>query len=260
MNEIIALRCFQPVYILLDSMFLLLLAGLLIWKKKYMTFLVGVLFGFVYLAVDYGCFHLLHHSRHITEGYSLFWVLVWMSMSYGFTNFTWIWLALSKDKHLKEWTLLILLWWFVCPMLAASLGHAEVPITISRTTTEYHSGMAVFLFISYLAVIIWNMMQPKEEWKFSIKRLLFIGIGVQLAWETALLLGGIRSAVFSDWGQKMRILITNSLLETNLGLPACMVLYLWYAAAFNEQLKKREKRWAFKETLAKYNQGEDLSL
>lgn len=29
-------------------------------------------------------------------------------MSYGFTNFTWIWLCLSKDEHLPEWSLLIL--------------------------------------------------------------------------------------------------------------------------------------------------------
>lgn len=33
-------------------------------------------------------------------------MLLWMSMSYGFTNFTWIWLWLSKDKHLLEWSLL----------------------------------------------------------------------------------------------------------------------------------------------------------
>ncbi len=82
-----------------------------------MTVLVGLVMGAVYLLVDYGIFHLVCHSRSITEGYSLFWVLLWMSMSYGFTNFTWIWLALSKDEHLLEWSLLILGWWFCCPLL-----------------------------------------------------------------------------------------------------------------------------------------------
>lgn len=33
-------------------------------------------------------------------------LLLWMSMSYGFTNFTWIWLWLNKDKHLFEWSVL----------------------------------------------------------------------------------------------------------------------------------------------------------
>lgn len=37
-----------------------------------MTFLVGFCMGLVYMAVDYGIFHLLCHSRSITEGYSLF--------------------------------------------------------------------------------------------------------------------------------------------------------------------------------------------
>ena len=90
------------------SVFLLVLAGLLLWKKKYMTVLVGLFFGLVYFAVDYGLFHLVFHARTISEGYSLFWVLLWMSMSYGFTNFAWIWLWISKDKRLLEWSALIL--------------------------------------------------------------------------------------------------------------------------------------------------------
>lgn len=71
-----------------------------------MTVLVGAFFGIVYMAVDCGIFHLLTHSRSISAGYSLFWVLLWMSLSYGFTNFTWIWLWLNKDKHLFEWSML----------------------------------------------------------------------------------------------------------------------------------------------------------
>ncbi len=65
-----------------------------------MTVLIGVLAGILYLLVDFGIFHLVCHSRSITEGYSLFLVLLWMSMSYGFTNFAWIWLWISKDRDL----------------------------------------------------------------------------------------------------------------------------------------------------------------
>ena len=100
MTEIIARRQFAPLYIYLDIAFLLTFVILLILKKKYMTLLVGFLMGIVYMLVDYGIFHLLLHTRSISEGHSLFWVLLWMSMSYGFTNFTWIWLWLSKDEHL----------------------------------------------------------------------------------------------------------------------------------------------------------------
>src|SRR5690554_3702253 len=107
-GEIIAKREFSPLYIYLDIGFLLLLAGLLIYKKKYLTVIIGLIMGVTYMVVDYGMFHLIHNSRSISEGHSLFWVLLWMSMSYGFTNFVWIWLWLSKDEHLLEWSLLIL--------------------------------------------------------------------------------------------------------------------------------------------------------
>ena len=103
MTELIARRQFMPMYIWLDIAFLIVLAVLLLYKKKYMTTLVGLVMGIVYMLVDYGIFHLVCRARSISEGYSLFWVLLWMSMSYGFTNFTWIWLWLSKDKHLFEW-------------------------------------------------------------------------------------------------------------------------------------------------------------
>ena len=138
MAELIARRQFSPLYILLDIVFLVAYLGLLLWKKKYMTVLVGLVMGAVYLLVDYGIFHLVCHSRSITEGYSLFWVLLWMSMSYGFTNFTWIWLALSKDEHLLEWSLLILGWWFCCPLLTQTFAPGAAVIVIQRTTGAYH--------------------------------------------------------------------------------------------------------------------------
>ena len=40
-TELIGRREFLPLYIWLDLGFLLLFAGLLLWKKKYMTVLVG---------------------------------------------------------------------------------------------------------------------------------------------------------------------------------------------------------------------------
>lgn len=45
-------------------------------KKKYMTVLVGLVMGVVYMLVDYGIFHLVCHSRTISEGHSLFLVLL----------------------------------------------------------------------------------------------------------------------------------------------------------------------------------------
>ena len=237
MPEVIARRQFDPLYIWLDTAFLVLLAALLLFKKKYVTVLVGLIFGVIYMVVDYGIFHLLCHSREIFNDYSLFWVLLWMSMSYGFTNFVWIWLWISKDKNLFEWSLLILGWWFCCPLLTDTFASGNAaPVIIQRTTGAYHGYMAAILFVGYLSAIVWNLTRKNREERVNLPRLLAIGILVQLGWETALLLGGIRSAGFESLSAKLTTLAVNSLLETNLGMPYIYFIFIAFSAKFTERL------------------------
>lgn len=142
-SDVIARREFMPTYIWLDVAFLIGFAALLVWRRKYMTLLVGLVMGGVYFAVGYGAFNLLTHSRSISGG-STFWVLLWMSVSYGFTNFSWLWLRLSRDRHLAEWSMLILVWWFCCPLMSqtftARFASGMQPIVIQRTTGAYTGG------------------------------------------------------------------------------------------------------------------------
>lgn len=252
MTELIARRQFAPLYIWLDIAFLLCFLLLLLWRKKYMTVLVGFVMGIVYMLVDYGIFHLLLQSRSISGGHSLFWVLLWMSMSYGFTNFTWIWLWLSKDKRLLEWSLLILCWWFCCPLIAQTFAGDVSPIVIQRTTGAYHGYMAVILFIGYLGVIIYNLYQKEEHRRINIPWLLAIGILVQFGWEMGLLLGGIRSAGAAP-EEKLITLTVNSLLETNLGMPYVYCIFIAYSRRFTERLRPRKEKISFLDRIAENN-------
>lgn len=249
--ELIARRQFVPAYIALDTVFLLVLAGLLLWKKRRMAALVGGIMGVVYFIVDYGVFHLICHSRSI-EGGSLFWTLLWMSMSYGFTNFAWIWLALDKDEYLIEWSLLILCWWFCCPMLAQLIGFGQMPIVIQRTTGAYHGWMAAILFAGYLLAVVRNLGESDRKCRIDLLRLLAIGIAAQFAWEAALLLGGIRSAGL-DFAEKLRPLIVNSLLETNLGMPYVYLIFVALTRRFTPALARREEVPSFRERIAENN-------
>lgn len=253
MTEIIARREFSPLYIVFDIAFLVLYGCLLLRKKKYMTFLVGFLAGILYMAVDYGIFHLVCHSRSISDRYSLFWVLLWMSMSYGFTNFTWIWLWISKDKHLFEWSMLILMWWFVCPILTNTFAPQNMgKIIIQRTTGEYHGYMAAIMFVGYLILIIYNLSRDKEH-RINIPWLLAIGILVQFGWEAGLLIGGIRSAGFATVEEKLKPLVVNSLLETNLGMPYIYFIFAAYSAKFTEQFNRRAEKLSIGERIAENN-------
>ena len=94
--------------------------------------------GGVYFAVGYGAFNLLTHSRSISGG-STFWVLLWMSVSYGFTNFSWLWLRLSRDRHLAEWSMLILVWWFCCPLMS-QIVYGPVRVRHAADCHPTHDG------------------------------------------------------------------------------------------------------------------------
>ncbi len=253
MTELIARRQFDPLYIWLDTAFLLVFAAVLIVKKKYAATLVGLIFGVVYMLVDYGIFHLVCHSREISDGYSLFWVLFWMSMSYGFTNFVWIWLWISKDKNLFEWSLLILSWWICCPLITETFGRSANPVVIQRTTGAYHGYMALILFVGYLGLILWNVFRKDKETRVHIPWLLAIGILVQFGWEAALLLGGIRSAGFESFADKILTLIVNSLLETNLGMPYIYFIFIAFSSKFTERLRRRSEPLSFTERLRENN-------
>ncbi len=254
MTEIIARREFSPLYILFDTAFLIIFAVMLFRKKKYMTLLVGALAGILYMLVDFGIFHLVCHSRSISDGYSLFWVLLWMSVSYGFTNFAWIWLWISKDKNLFEWSLLILMWYFVCPLLTKTFSPPSLgTIMIQRTTGEYHGYMALILFLGYLVLIIYNLRKNRREERINIPWLLAIGILVQLSWEAGLLISGIRSAGFESLSYKLRTLFVNSLLETNLGMPYIYLIYIAYTSRFTEQMKRRDNKISLSECIFENN-------
>lgn len=249
--EIIAQRVFTPLYIYLDIAFLVFFCALLVIKKKYLTVLFALFGGVLYMIVDYGIFYAALHSRTVTGG-STFWVLLWMSMSYGITNFAWIWLWISKDKHLFGWSLLIMVWWISAPLIA-SIGGGEATITTSRTTGSYHGVMGLILFVGYAACIVYNLFQKDKTKRFPLLWMLIIGVLVQFGWEFSLLIGGIRSAAITDWGAKLTTLIVNSLVETNLGMPIIFPLYALITSHFTEEMKKRDIRVGFTQRIAEIN-------
>lgn len=242
--EIVAQRQFNALYIWLDVCFLVFFCALLFFNRRYMTLLFALTGGILYMIVDYGIFHLLLGTRSI-EGGNLFRVLLWMSMSYGITNFAWIWLWFSKDKRLLEWSLLICVWWLAAPMLAQTFGQNMPVIVIRRTTGSYHGYMALILALSYFSAIVWNLRQKDEEKRFPLLWMLAIGILVQFAWECALLLGGIRSTEISSVFDKLMTLVVNSLLETNLGAVPIFCIFCLLTARFTEDLKRRPQPLSF---------------
>lgn len=230
-------RNFNLLYIILDTLFIIILLSLLIYKKRNLTVLFALFGGILYTLVDFGGFYLLSHSRIVfingiqQDALNTFLVLFWMSMSYGITNFIFIWVLISKDKLAKYWLFLIIMWWLICPSIASMGG--ENNITTFRTTTSYHGIMGIILVISYLILIIYTLISGKEI--VNILYLCLIGISVQFSWEFSLLINGIRPLNENS----LQTLIINSCLETNLGMPAIYLIYHLINKKYNEDGSKK---------------------
>jgi len=213
---IAAARNFNLLYISLDIIWLCLFLTLLWVTNRRTALVVGLAAGLVYFIVDYGYFYLALNTRVVT-GANTFWLLLWMSFTYGITNFAWIWILLDRDKNRLEWSLLIISAWVTIALLSQNFGANNTLITTYRETDAYHGIMAAILFVGYFILIFHNLRCDPAE-KIAIAPLLAIGIGVQFSWEVVLLLTGIRP---SEW----QPLIVNALIETNLGLPYTYLIH-----------------------------------
>jgi hypothetical protein len=218
-------RTFRSLYIVLDIVWLLVLAALLLYLKKRMAVVVGLLAGILYFLVDYGIFFQFLGTREI-EGADPLWFLLWLSVSYGFTNFAWIWLLFDRDGHAVEWSLLPILGWVTVGQLSQNFGAGFPEITISRGTGGYHGVMTLILCFGYLVVVVRKLTGRERA---NILWMMAIGIGVQFAWEASLLLSGIRPSLW-------RPILINSLIETNLGIPYAYYIHKYLARRWKEDL------------------------
>jgi hypothetical protein len=213
--DVTAARTFSTLFVWMDCAWLVVLAAILTWRRKYLAIVVGLLGGVLYFLVDYGVFFLVLRTREVT-GADPFLLLLWLSMSYGFTNMTWAWLLLDRDGRGVEWSILVVCGWLAVAFLSASFGAGFPAIRIRRGTGAYHGVMALLLAAGYVALIVRNLAGKVP--RIDLVRLLAIGVGIQAAWELVLLLAGIRPPSLVPF-------VVNSILETNLGMPYLFLIH-----------------------------------
>ena len=229
--EIISARVFNLSYVYIDIIWLVVLLAILLYAKRYIAVIAGLIGGILYFIVDYGIFYLALGTR-VIDGAEPVSLLLWLSISYGFTNFAWIWLWLDRDGYALEWSILMITGWFTVALLSRNFGISFPVISIQRGTVSYHGIMALILLIGYIILILINIRSGRSgEKKINIWWILAIGIIVQFSWEAVLLITGIRSVGFMP-------LIINSLLETNMGLPYLFLIHRAISSRYNEDMKK----------------------
>ena len=247
-------RNFSLAYVILDSIFIVGFLALLFLSKRRLTAIWALLGGVLYWVVDFGIFYLATGSRQIYSyllsssseltllgagGTGL--ILFWMSMSYGILDFAFIWLWLSKDKHALDFSLLIVAWWIACPLLASFINGLDPNILCfmtTRSTSKYHGIMGLILIVGYAIVIVMNIFKKNGE-QIPVLRLFIIGFMAQFLWEFLLYIFGVRSQNYdNDLGRELSTLLTDSLLETNLGMPYIYFIHKELAKHYHEDLSR----------------------
>ena len=153
-----------------------------------------------------------------------------MSMSYGITNFAFMWILIRKDPLRVYWIFMIIMWWMICPSMSELGG--EATIRTYRTTGAYHGWMAVVMAVQWILLMVLLMRDEKKKAFVNILWLCAIGFSVQFGWEFALLINGIRPLNAAS----IQTLIVNSFLETNMCMPVIYLIYRLWSKRFNEDM------------------------
>lgn len=250
-------RNFSLAYIVLDAIFVCFFVFLLFFRKKRVTAYWALFGGVLYFLVDFLLFYLASGSREIfsyvlsspeettllgaggTAG-----ILFWMSMSYGILDFAFIWLWLSNDEHRIEYSLLIIVWWISCPLMADFINNLTpegLAFMTTRGTGKYHGIMGLILVVGYVLGIVYNLLVKEKEKRVPLVRIFIIGFMAQFLWEAALLIFGIRSQNYGgDSFRQIMTLLQDSLVETNLGMPYIFFIHRFVMSRYREDGTRKQ--------------------
>ena len=209
------IRNFGLDYIFFDLIFVVLFLFLLIRFKKKIPLIVFFIGGLgINFLVDWGIW--LHAGiREISLPANfiggIFLFFIWFSLSYG-VEYAYIFLMFDKKTNKISWTALVFLGWLSVAFLSQLIGLNNSSIEVVRHMGDLRLLRIALVFLGYSLLAI-----LKYDWK-KISFLFFVGFLIHFMMEFSLLVSGIRPGSFL-------ILLENSLIEFNMGVPFFYILY-----------------------------------
>ena len=216
------IRTFGADYILFDLIFLIIFVLLLFRFKKKIPLLVFLVGGIgINLLMDWGIWlHTGIREILLPLGWNVLLFFVWFSLSYG-VEYAYVFLMFEKKSNKLGWTALVFGGW-----LAIAFLSQLIPLNDSLIVTTRHMFDLRILRILIVLAGYGLLLFLKYDWK-KIAYLFFVGFLIHFMMEFSLFISGIRPDSF--W-----ILLENSLIEFNMGVPFFYLLY-------DKFLKKRIK-------------------
>jgi hypothetical protein len=215
------IRTFNASYIILDLVFVLAFLLILLLRRKWIplaAFFIGGLF--VNFFVDWGIWY---HTgireiylpasflSNISLSIKTVLFMLWLSLSYG-VEYAYVFLMFEKKSNKYFWTAIVFIGWILIGFLSQYLPLNNDNIQVIRHMSDLRYLRIILVIAGYSLLFIF-----KYDYK-KIGYLFFVGFIIHFMMEFSLLINNIRPG--SMW-----ILIENSLVEFNMGIPFFYLLY-----------------------------------
>ena len=209
------IRNFGIDYIYFDLIFLAIFLGVLIAHKKKIPLLAFFIGGLgINFLIDWGIW--LHTGvREITLPFqfpgAIILFFLWFSLSYG-VEYAYVFLMFQEKTKKLKWTLFVLIGWLFVAFLSQWVSLNDGSITTIRHMSDLRILRIGIVIVGYGILFL-----LKYDWR-KILFLFFVGFLIHFMMEFVLLISGIRPGSFL-------VLLENSLMEFNMGVPFFYLLY-----------------------------------
>ncbi|MHA1210924.1 MAG: hypothetical protein ACTSSH_00550 [Candidatus Heimdallarchaeota archaeon] len=228
-------RTFDIDFIYLDLLLVSIWIVLLLVRKRFKALIFGIFgYGVVHFT-DAVLWYTIKETRHIeiegdVIGPHLF--LTYFSFTYGMIMFSYAPMMFDKTIHYVEkllWSVLLYGGWLAIALISQAINWNNLELFIYRDMSNSRIKQILMAVIGYVAILAWkliseftdkypfNLMKKVNWWYFGV--LVVIGIFIHFSMESTLWIANIRP---TDWP----VLITNSLLEFNTGIPILFAVWV----------------------------------
>ena len=216
-------RTFDMDFIYLDIAFCAVWMLFLLRRKQTIPLGFGFLGAFITFFTDDVLWLHIQHTRTLDVPFNHDLFLVYFSFTYGMIEFSYV-TVMFQAKSLKAkalWTLFLYGGWLATALISQHVGIDDRTIQTSRDMSHARIIQVAMVVGGYLLLLLLKYTwQPMKSLTFPRMTYLFcVGILVHFGMEITLLASGIRPA-----GDYVHVLLFNSLLEFNMGIPILYIL------------------------------------
>ena len=238
MNSYVA-RTFDMDFMYLDIAFCAVWILVLLRQKQTIPLCFGFLGALItFLADDVLWLH-IQHTRTLDVPFNRDLFLVYFSFTYGMIEFSYV-TVMFQAKSMKAkalWTLFLYGGWLATALISQHVGIDDRTIQTARDMSDARLIQVALVAGGYLLLLLLKYTwRPMKSLTFPRMLYLFlIGVLVHFAMEVTLLASGIRPAE-----NDVDVLLFNSLLEFNMGVPILYILWTAIKSAKVHDTSKEE--------------------